>query len=530
MTDNCLQSTKCLLTALNIKHTTKYLRDNILSHPDHPSLLSVFDTLEKYEIETLAIKIDAEKLDEIPLPCIAQMEVNNQPLFFVLQNISENKVTYYDDQNNLITSPREKFLRQWTGICLLAETTNNTKEKNIEKKILAKRIQNFLIGSIAIMLLGWILVNFLDSEISTSITAIIYTIAYTILKVIGLTVGVFLLWFDVDQYNPTLQSFCTSGGKKNNCNVVLNSKHAKFFNETLSLTLLSFAYFFGTFSYLVITGFSFTSLSALGFFSFLTLPIILLSIYYQAVVIKQWCKFCIIIQATLVSEIGVSFFGNFYKSIISYESIPSLLVLLLIPILTWKLLRPLFKQAKEINIHKRGLQKIKNNPNVLEGLLAKSRKIETPTKDLGISIGDASAKYHVIKVCNPYCGPCAKAHPVLENLVKAGKISLQMLFTANSIEGRIGKPVSHFLAVDAQGDKNKTQKALDDWYQSEQKDYDTFSSKYPMNGELELQKNKIEAMGHWCHAEKIIATPTIFINGYELPKEYAINDLTEVLR
>lgn len=527
---NCLNATKRLLISLKIKHTSKYLKDNILSHPDYPSLLSISDTLENYQIETLAVNIDTDKLNEMPMPSIVQVKINGQPLFFVLQKVLDNKVFYYDDKNKLIESSKEEFFKLWTGICLLMETTNNTKERNIEKKIFTKQIQNLLIGSITIMLLGWTSVNFLSSGIMASSTSIIYAIAYIILKVIGLTVGVFLLWFDVDQYNPTLQSFCTGGGKKINCNAVLNSKHAKLFNENLSLSLLSFAYFFGTFSYLIITGFSFTSLSVLGIFSFLTLPVVLLSVYYQALVIKQWCKFCIIIQATLLLEICISFFGNFYKPSISYENIPLLLALLLIPILTWKLLRPLLKQAKEINIHKRGLKKIKNNTNVLEGLLVKSRKIETPTEKLGISIGNQSAKYHVIKVCNPYCGPCAKAHPVLEGLVKAEKISLQILFTASSTENKTGKTVSHFLAIDAQGDKNKTQKALDDWYESEQKDYDTFSSKYPMNGELELQKNKIEAMSHWCKAENIIGTPTVFINGYELPKEYTINDLTEVLR
>lgn len=528
--NNCTRVCKCLLKLLNVKYTSKYIEDSILSHPDHPSLLSISDTLENYQIETLAVNINADKLSEMPMPSIVQVKVNGQSLFFVLQKVLNNKVFYYDDKNKLIESPKEEFLKLWTGICLLVETTNNTKEENIEKKILAKRLQNLLFGGIALMLLSWILVNFLGSEIMANSSSIIYTIVYTILKSIGLTVGVFLLWFDVDQYNPTLQSFCTGGGKKNNCNAVLNSQHAKIFNDDLSLSLLSFAYFFGTFSYLIITSFSFTSLSALGIFSFLTLPVVLVSIYYQAIVIKQWCKFCIIIQATLVSEICFSFFGNFYKSSISYESLPLLLALLLIPILTWKLLRPLLKQAKEINIHKRGLKKIKNNPNVLEGLLIKSRKIENPTENLGIYIGNESAKYHVIKVCNPYCGPCAKAHPVLENLVKAGKISLQILFTASSIEDRTGKPVSHFLAIDAQGDKNKTQQALDDWYHSEQKDYGIFANKYPMNGELKKQNSRIEAMHKWCDAESITHTPTIYINGYELPKEYTINDLTEVLQ
>ncbi|WP_147676335.1 DsbA family protein [Algibacter pacificus] len=50
-----------------------------------------------------------------------------------------------------------------------------------------------------------------------------------------------------------------------------------------------------------------------------------------------------------------------------------------------------------------------------------------------------------------------------------------------------------------------------------------------MNGELEKQNHKIEAMRNWCDAENITHTPTIFINGFELPKEYSIEDLREVL-
>ena len=61
--------------------------------------------------------------------------------------------------------------------------------------------------------------------------------------------------------------------------------------------------------------------------------------------------------------------------------------------------------------------------------------------------------------------------------------------------------------------------ALDDWYLAEKKDYDAFALKYPMNGELQQQKDKIIAMREWCDAMKIRATPTIYINGQELPEK-----------
>ena len=78
-------------------------------------------------------------------------------------------------------------------------------------------------------------------------------------------------------------------------------------------------------------------------------------------------------------------------------------------------------------------------------------------------------------------------------------------------------------------DKTKTQKALDDWYLAEKKDYESFANKYPMNGELAKQKDKLKAMNDWCKKEKITHTPTIFINGYKLPDEYHLHDLIDVI-
>ena len=75
------------------------------------------------------------------------------------------------------------------------------------------------------------------------------------------------------------------------------------------------------------------------------------------------------------------------------------------------------------------------------------------------------------------------------------------------------------------GDENILKRALDDWYLSDQKDYDVFAGKYPMNGELTKQGAKIEAMDKWCKAMEVQATPTIFLNGHQLPDAYGIEDL-----
>ena len=134
----------------------------------------------------------------------------------------------------------------------------------------------------------------------------------------------------------------------------------------------------------------------------------------------------------------------------------------------------------------------------------------------------------IIKVCSPYCGPCAKAHPKIEALLEQNtNVKAKIIFSIPNDEANAGiKPVRHLLAIAEKGNnEEKIKQSLDDWYLPETKNYELFAAKYPMNGELLKQGNKIAAMDKWCKAMDIHFTPTIFINGHQLPDAYSIEDL-----
>lgn len=154
---------------------------------------------------------------------------------------------------------------------------------------------------------------------------------------------------------------------------------------------------------------------------------------------------------------------------------------------------------------------------------------------MGIIIGNPDARNTLIKVCNPYCGPCAQAHPKIEALIHNNpNWKTQIIFTATGEEkDKRTAPAAHLMAIAAQQDEMKTQQALDDWYNTPVKSYDTFAEKYPMDGEVKLQKEKLQAMDKWCSEVEIMATPTFFVKfgssnsaaGYKLPGQYEIEDL-----
>ena len=154
------------------------------------------------------------------------------------------------------------------------------------------------------------------------------------------------------------------------------------------------------------------------------------------------------------------------------------------------------------------------------------------TEGIGIDIGNPVANHTIIKVCNPYCGPCARAHPKIEELIDQNKnIRAKIIFTtANEETNPAVKPVRHLLAIAEQNNVEKIRQALDDWYLPKNKDYTQFAKKYPINGELIKQDHKIEKMAKWCKAMDVFATPTFFIDGYELPDAYSIEDLQYFLQ
>jgi len=193
---------------------------------------------------------------------------------------------------------------------------------------------------------------------------------------------------------------------------------------------------------------------------------------------------------------------------------------------------PVFKGSKENQEHKRKWHQLRYNRDIFQILLQKQPAITLPVEGLGVQIGNLNADYEIIKVCNPYCGPCAKAHPELEELIRSNNnIKVRVIFTATGEDNDIKTaPVRHLLAIQERDGHNKLSEALDDWYHSEIKDYTSFADRYPMNGELEKQKHKIEAMRVWCDNMKIRVTPTFYINGHELPDSYRIYDLKHILK
>lgn len=509
-----------LLQQLKVNVTDGSVNEAILSHPDYPSLLCISDCLKQWKVENAAIRVEKNSIDETPLPFIAFMGRE----FKAVTQITDEEVWFLNDDNKVQKENKRSFLNAWNGVALLAEAQEGVGENDYAEKKRKENLQSLAIPALIGFGLLWVVIA---SFSFSGTNGLAYT-ALLLCKLAGIIISGLLLWYEIDKYNPTLQKICTGGGGKTNCNAILNSSKSKIFSW-LSWSEVGFFYFGGSFLAL---GLYPSSTNIIAWLNVLALPYILFSIAYQKFIAKQWCPLCLAVQGLLLAEFIIGFTGAFLAAPREpFISFLQAVLLFLLPAAVWYFIKQHLLNEQENKTKKYELARLKNNTEIFTALLAAQKQVTHSAEGLGITLGNPNATNTIIKVCNPYCGPCAKAHPEIEKLIEQNNnLKVQIIFNATSEEDDyLAKPVRHLLAIAEKGDEAMKAKSLDDWYMAEKKDYEVFAKKYPMNGELQRHGAKIDAMHKWCKATDISFTPTFFINGHQLPEIYNISDLKYLL-
>jgi uncharacterized membrane protein/protein-disulfide isomerase len=532
---------------LNIPVTAATVQQSLEENPYYPSLYSISNTFSRLNIENVAFTADTENFNELQPPFITYCNGQSTGKDFVLvTKITDTTVNYIAENKTTQKADKEKFLKNWQNIVFAAEANSNSGEKEYNSKLKIQKIEsvkrNLLYSGIVLLicLLGYWLISTANNGFAAAGIAII--------KLAGVAATILLLVYEIDKTNSIVKSFC-SAGKQTSCEAVLNSKAGKFFG--MSWGELGFFYFAATTLFLLLPGVSFINkIPWLAISSTLVAPYIVFSIYYQWKVVQQWCPLCLTVQAVLAMELlwAVSNFWITGKVDMVFEPgviLPVVCSVLLV-ITVWYLLKPVLLAAKAAPGYNAAYKRLLYNPEIFNGLLAQQATAPEGWQQLGINIGNPDAPTTIVKVCNPYCGPCAKAHTHLEEIIhKNPDINVRIIFTTSNNKEDSGNPiVKHLLAIHAQKDSLKTEQALDDWYLADKKDYQLFASKYSLNTNqdsnsllqessafpnLNQFESSIDAMNKWCTESEITFTPTIFINGKRLPEKYTIEQLKYIL-
>ncbi len=496
-----------IVKQLEVNVTENTLKTAFKFHPDYPSLSTLSDVLSEWKVDNLAIKISPQQLQEITYPAIAHIEDGHEGHFVLLQSFKNQQVTYWDSEIGNITETLELFSLKWQGVILLLEKSESSGEPDFEKiarKETFEKIEKWL---------GFITLGL----ISLGGLAIADTWQNTLLWLIvgfGTAVSTIILLGKYGIKSPTIEKLCNLN-KQTNCDTVLDSSGSKLFQH-FSWAEIGFCYFVGTciFTMTAFLTHNLLMLNTLTFVSIIALPYTIFSVYYQWQIVKKWCTLCLVIQAILVLEFVVLFTNNSIE-IPTISSSYLLIISLLIPTAIWFFVKPSLEKAGTIPNLERSLKSYKYNNEIFMNHLENQR--EVPVGFSPITFGESDAPVLITMVSNPFCGPCAKAHGELNNLIEVYRdyVKVEFIFTGGKHTFEV---IKHICSLD----KLQIHEALNVWYKVD--NYEDWAEKYPTKI-TEQAKNQLDNFIEWSSQAQITHTPTFFINGKELVSPYTILDL-----
>ena len=183
------------------------------------------------------------------------------------------------------------------------------------------------------------------------------------------------------------------------------------------------------------------------------------------------------------------------------------------------------KQTQQSN---NKLSCIKLNASVFRTLLNEQPQYDID-KNIGILLGNTDAKEWITIISNPHCAPCARLHPQIEELLKEYKEEICIQIVLTSFSKELEPSAMLLTSMYLLNKESDYLRFLSDWYTKERHKREGCYKRYKLNlNDKEMLAN-IQAQNEWVKRNTISSTPTILINGYLLPEEYELKDMSYLI-
>ncbi|WP_298329845.1 vitamin K epoxide reductase family protein [uncultured Dokdonia sp.] len=507
MTDLLLKLLKkAAITSVNKQD----LHLQLLSHTDYPSLKSITDSLDYFGIENVAANVPHDALTQLPSSFLAliQLEDNNE-LVLVHQETSKIHITF--DSGKTKKFKVDEFKNLWMGTIIAIEVPENISSKN-QYHIPRERLYVVLF---TLLILG--IYSLQEVSLVSNI--------YMALSLCGLGISYLVVKEVEGAGNPVVAKVCgaiTSDVK--GCGTVINSAKEKFYRG-LGLGDLSLMYFLSITVCSAILG---VSTSTFFVIAFLSLPIIIYTLYTQAVVLKSWCVLCLGIAAVLLLQftvLAISFSGWVFS--LSY-TVSGLLITTLVS-MVWLLVKPLLESKRLLVEVQKDYLILKRDTSVLDAIINENKieGLEVLSEDSQIFFGNRKGILQLTAYTNPLCGYCTEAFQAYNNLLSQfpEDVGVQFIFSTPDDATNPSTIISKRIVELYKEDTLKALQALKDWFSI--KDLDLWKATHgESNSMLLIYDDILEAHRNVGVTNNINYTPETLIGASNFSrKHYDYNDI-----
>ncbi len=396
----------------------KYCKEQVSSHPDYPALISVIDLLEDGSLEYTAAQADFSYIHEFNYPVLAHIKQPGNEFLHIVESDKAWEI-------------KKEITQHWSGVVLFADKNSswqNAQNELYHKKERSNKLYIAVVFSTLVALYG----------ITVWMNPLWYAAVFGIFSIVGLFTSILIIGSELGVQNSITKQVCgaiSAGG----CDAVLKTNYSKgiFGFSTGDISALYFATQFVAFLFSSIYPNLFLTsilISLLGIF------VAIWSVYTQAIIIRQWCALCLVIVAVLFVQFIMSATLLFFSPLFIL-SFPIILVLLSVGIIGAIILFPikdLLKKVSRFDQISKELKKWKLDANLFIAQWEKEEFVDTTIWENDLIIGNPQAPLKITEACNPYCGPCANAHKVLDEMLDRYRnivcIQLRFICQANNNE------------------------------------------------------------------------------------------------
>jgi uncharacterized membrane protein len=509
------------LKSLRVPVSKKYCEKLIRSHPDYPSLLSVSDTLGQLGIPHGVARMQKEHLEPLAFPYVLHMDKGGGEFLVV------------DGEQDLNSKPG--LLNDWSGIVLQAEAPEEIEDDENVAYLAKERAGSFAVVLFVLSVLMMFTAGWVQSFSWPAILLVATAVT-------GAVLGYLLIAKDLGVKYGAIESFCNTD-QSTNCDRVLHSDEAKIFGQ-FSLSDAVLSYFSAQ---LIVAGLLvpiagntvplWWSLSATGI---LTLPVVAYSLWLQGTKFKTWCRLCLMVAGVLVVQAGLFGWmaasglfgidgGNLWAAGLvagNFLAIGSLVFLL----------KTRIKEGNEAEQAEASANRVKFNPLVFSHLLLQQPQADCTPFEQEMMIGKSGAPIQITLAASFGCSLCGVAFSDGLQLVSMFSNTFRLVirfrfFRISMTNPHPSKENMYLLGYwlrhisGKSREQTLTAKLIRDWYAF--KDKNKFKSLYSFKWNNDEKKIAKVAVKHtkWIEDMRITQTPTFFLNGFKLPKNYSLKDL-----
>lgn len=516
---NFIRAVQQLVKSYNIKVTNDSVLDFFISHPDYPSVKTVCDAFEHWQVEYCALNLKIEQLAALESPFLVYVSSDGGSLYTIYK-VTNNKVIYFNAKGIKKKMPLDVFKTIWNGIAILIEPNIESGEKGYQHK---KRVSRIKSRIFPFLIIGWVVVFIVQALGRTTMLNINWTWSLLLgTSFLGLFLSYLLVQVSFGYGNALTQKVCSLGqANSNGCYDVLRDKSSKIYGW-IGWADVGLVYFMVNALFLV-GSVKNPTYNVLPIVSLLSLPYIIFSVYYQAIVVKKWCILCLSVQMVLIVQIilllpYLSLYDFNFINTLGYLKYFFIVSSLWLYYLDWT-----NTKESEVNTRTRYLR-FKRDPQIFKHVIKNGKPpIDISYFQETLLLGNSEATVTIIAFLSLKCPPCEKMWRQLKNQLNKNDIRLYLVFPATK-EETLKKIIRALYYYQLKQQKQPIVEVLNDWY--EHKTFD--EKKHIKNNSTILYSSEVER--HIEHSADLFLkldikyTPSVYIQGYALPKQYSLEE------